>query len=422
MTTTRLQHPRLGIPQHPLRRNVTDAVLGGVCAGIACRLGIDTRRVRLAAALLSLVFGVGLVVYMLCWIAMYRDGEDVPIARRLDGEQRTATIVAWLLAAVLAVLLLVARLDIAVLSPYAWSILLSLVLGVVVWRGSSSSERTHLEAIAQTLPVLGVASGRGWRAIVWRVIPATILIVVGLQILGRVGGVWGAAVPAFLGGGVLIIGILIMLAPWWLQNVRDLSSERRVRVRAEERAALATHVHDSVLQTLTLIERSADDPVTVRRLARAQERDLRSWLFAPDYVGATARNDETFASQLRAIQRDVEQDYGVRVDLVVVGDAPLEERLSGLIAAAREAAVNAAKWSGAQAFSVYGEVEPDAISIYVRDTGVGFDPAAVPDDRQGLSHSIRARVEQLGGSSSVRTASGEGTEVTVSMSRAVVSP
>ena len=420
--TNLLQHPRLGVPQHPLCRNVTDAVLGGVCAGIACRLGVRTRNVRLAIALLSLIFGIGLVVYMVLWLALRRDGEDVAIAKRLEGQRRTSSIVSWLLAGVLAVLLVISRLNLAFFSPYAWSVLLSAVLIVAVWRGSSAPERTHLEGIAQALPVLGVASGRGWRAIVWRVIPATVLIVAGLQILRQVGGVWGAAVPALIGGLVLIIGILIMLAPWWLQNVRDLSRERRVRVRAEERAALVTHVHDSVLQTLTLIERSANDPATVRRLARAQERELRTWLFAPELIGVTAQPDGTFAGQLRAIQHDVEEDYGVRVDLVVVGDAPLDERIGGLVAAAREAAVNAAKWSGVETFSVYGEVEPDTVSIYVRDTGVGFDPDAVADDRQGLSHSIRARIEQLGGSSTVRTAPGEGTDVALSLARAVVAP
>jgi len=420
--TNHLQHPRLGVPQHPLCRNVTDAVLGGVCAGIACRLGVRTRNVRLTTALLSLIFGIGLVVYMVLWLALRRDGEDVAIAKRLEGQRRTSSIVFWLLAGVLTVLLVISRLNLDFFSPYAWSVLLSVVLTVAVWRGSSAPERTHLEGIAQALPVLGVASGRGWRAIVWRVIPATFLIVAGLQILRQVGGVWGAAVPALIGGVVLIIGVLIMLAPWWLQNVRDLSSERRVRVRAEERAALVTHVHDSVLQTLTLIERSASDAATVRRLARAQERELRSWLFAPELIGVVARDGETFANQLRAIQHDIERDYGVRVDLVVVGDVPLDERIGGLVGAAREAAINAAKWSGAETFSIYGEVEPDTVSTYVRDNGVGFVPAAVADDRQGLAHSIHARLEQLGGSSTVRTTLGEGTDVALSVSRAVVTP
>ena len=418
-TTTHLQHVRLGVPQHPLRRNVPEATLGGVCAGIACRLGIRTTYVRLATALASLVFGVGLVVYMIMWLAICRDGEDQPIARRLEGQRRTSSVVLWLLAAVLAILILITRLGLALLSPYAWSVLLSLVFLVVIWRGSSANERAHLEDFAQALPVLGVASMRGWRAIAWRLIPAAVLIVVGLQILQQVGGVWGAAVPALIGGAALIVGVLVLLAPWWLQTVRDLSRERRVRVRAEERAALVAHVHDSVLQTLTLIERSAADPAAVRRLARAQERELRTWLFAPDQVGATTPTDETFATQLRSIQHDVERDYGVRIELVVVGDAPIDERISGLLAATREAAINAAKWSGDDHFSIYGEVEPAAISVYVRDTGVGFDPATVPDDRQGLALSIRARVEQIGGSSSVRTKVGAGTDVALTITREV---
>lgn len=400
-----------------MKRNVPDAILGGVCSGIACRLGVRTRHVRLVTAVLSLFFGLGLFGYVLFWIGVRRDGEDTPIARHLEGRHRASIGLLWSLVIVLTVLVVLSRLNLSVVGPYAWSVLLSAVGVVAIWRGASRSERAHLEGIVHELPVLGVASQRGWRAIVWRVIPATILIVIGLQILSRVGGVWGAAVPALIGGVVLIIGVLVMLAPWWLENVRDLSRERRVRVRAEERAALVTHVHDSVLQTLTLIERSAEDHAAVRRLARAQERELRAWLFAPDLIGAASDNTGSFADELRVLQHEIERDYGVRIDLVVVGDLAREDRITRLVAAAREAAINAAKWSGVDHFSIYGEVEPDELSVYVRDTGVGFDPVAVADDRHGIVHSIRARVEQISGSCVVRTELGHGTEVTLRVPR-----
>ncbi len=416
MTTIRYQRPLPGLPQHPLRRNVPDAALGGVCAGLACRLGVRPRTVRIVAALCGLAVGVGLLAYVVLWMALPRDGEDEPIAHRLERLHRTSTIL-WALAVVLVVLVALSHRNLYLLGPYAWSILLSGVGMVGVWRGASDAERAHLEDVARATPVLGAATARGWRAVAWRVVPAAALVVVGLQMLSRVGGIWGAAVPALIGGIALLGGTLILLAPWWLQNVLDLSTERRERIRAEERATLATHVHDSVLQTLTLIERSAGDRTEVIRLARAQERELRGWLFAPGLIGATNLENATFAGQLRALQHDVERDYGVRVELVVVGDCPSDPRVGDLVAATREAAVNAAKWSGVEQVSVYGEVEPDEISVYVRDTGVGFDPDEVALDRRGLAHSIHQRVRQIGGSSVARSTPGEGTEVALRLPR-----
>lgn len=416
MTTNQYQRPQPGLPQHPLRRNVPDAVLGGVCAGLACRLGVRPRTLRIVTALLGLAVGVGLMAYVVLWLVLPRDGEDEPIARRLTQLHRTSTVL-WGLALVLLVLVALSNRSLYLLGPYVWSILLSGVAMAGVWRGASDAERAHLEDVARVTPVIGAATTRGWRGVAWRVVPALILVVAGLQLLSRVGGIFGAAVPGLLGGGALLGGILILLAPWWLKNVLDLSTERRERIRAEERATLAAHVHDSVLQTLTLIERSAGDRTEVVRLTRAQERELRDWLFAPDLIGTKSHEGATFAEQLRGLQHDVERDYGVRVELVVVGDCTSDQRITDLVAAAREAAVNAAKWSGVDQFSVYGEVEPDEVSVYVRDTGVGFDRHAVALDRRGLAHSIHQRVRQIGGSSVVRSAPGEGTEIALRLPR-----
>ncbi len=162
----------------------------------------------------------------------------------------------------------------------------------------------------------------------------------------------------------------ILLAPWWLATLNDLTGERRQRVRMEERADVATHLHDSVLQTLTLIERSAGDEAAVKRLARTQERELREWLFNPEGSGDSG----TFLSDLRALENEIENDYGVRVDLVVVGDCESNERVTALVAAGREAAINAARWSGSDLVSIYAEVEESTISLFVRDQGSGFDP------------------------------------------------
>jgi signal transduction histidine kinase len=220
-----------------------------------------------------------------------------------------------------------------------------------------------------------------------------------------------------LGGVALVIAAIVLaLGPWWLRIARELVLERQARVRAEERADIAARVHDSVLQTLALIQRRADDPAKVIQLARLQERELRSWLFegrAPNQIDA----DLTFAAGVRQIQQDVETRYGVPVEAVTVGDTELDDNLSALLAAAREATVNAAKWSGADVISLFAEVEPAEVSLVVRDRGQGFDPEAVPDDRKGLAESVHGRMTRRGGTAAVSTGVGEGTKVTLKMPR-----
>jgi signal transduction histidine kinase len=174
-----------------------------------------------------------------------------------------------------------------------------------------------------------------------------------------------------------------------------------------------------VLQTLALIQRRADDPQQVVQLARAQERELRSWLFEGRTLGD---GDATTVSEgVRQIQRDVEARHGVPVEVVTVGDCPLDDDLNALLAAAREATVNAAKWSGASVISVYAEVEPKQVEVAVRDRGKGFDPDAVPGDRKGLAQSVRGRMSRHGGSVTVQSAVGEGTKVTLTMPRSAAS-
>jgi signal transduction histidine kinase len=205
---------------------------------------------------------------------------------------------------------------------------------------------------------------------------------------------------------------MLVLAPWWLRIGRDLVLERQARIRAEEREEMAARVHDSVLQTLALIQRRAEDPQKVIQLARLQERELRSWLFEGRGL---SDGDLTLAAGVRQIQEDVESRYGVPVEAVIVGDGPLDENLSALLAAAREATVNAAKWSGASVISLFAEVEPDSASVVVRDRGKGFDPSAVPSDRKGLAESVHGRMSRRGGTALVVSDLGEGTKVTLKM-------
>jgi signal transduction histidine kinase len=67
--------------------------------------------------------------------------------------------------------------------------------------------------------------------------------------------------------------------------------------------------------------------------------------------------------------------------------------------------------------AVFAEVEPGEVSLFVRDRGCGFDPETVPDDRKGLAESVHARMARRGGSATVRSAPGQGTEVSLRMPR-----
>ena len=201
--------------------------------------------------------------------------------------------------------------------------------------------------------------------------------------------------------------------------MRALGEERRARIRTEERAEIAAHLHDSVLQTLALIQQQSDSAREVRRLARGQERELRSWLYGPQGYGQPRTNGAApaFAATLHAAAGEVEDTYAVSMQVVVVGDCALDQPLPALVQASREAMVNAAKHAGVAAVSVYAEVEPGQVHVFIRDRGAGFDPAAIAADRHGLADSIRGRMQRHGGTVTLRTAPGDGTEVQLGAAR-----
>jgi signal transduction histidine kinase len=207
--------------------------------------------------------------------------------------------------------------------------------------------------------------------------------------------------------------------PWWLKLVRDLGEERRERIVETERAEIAAHLHDSVLQTLALIQRQSDQPREVLRLARGQERELRHWLYGPTGYGRSGSGEPTLdaglADAITAAAAEVEDTYAIDVRPVVVGDHPLDDGLRALVLAAREAMVNAAKHAEVTEMSVYVEVEPGEVHVFVRDRGVGFDPDAVPGDRHGLADSVHGRMTRHGGTVRLRSTPGEGTEVHLAM-------
>jgi signal transduction histidine kinase len=402
--------------ERPLRRSADNAVLGGVCGGLARRLGVSTRWLRVLAVLSIVPAGVGLLAYMACWTLVPRETEVRSVASRVVEDRRQLQIVLAVGTVALAILVTLQAIGLHGPGVFAWPLLLSSVGALVVWRGASDEERARLQERIDAAPLVSMATSTGWRTIALRACVGGALLLVGAVLLSKVGSLRGAAIGVFVGAVLVSAGFLVLFAPWWLRTVRDLSSERRERVRAQERADVAAHLHDSVLQTLLLIQKSASEPAKVVRLARNQERELRHWLFDPR-ASARRSGTNTFATMTEAIERDVEEAYGVGVELVVVGDCDLDDAVSAILGAGREAAVNAAKWSGTESFSMFAEVEPTRVSMFVRDLGRGFDPAAVPADRRGIECSIRERMERFGGHATVRSAPGTGTEVELMLPR-----
>lgn len=400
----------------PLRRVFDGRVLGGVAAGIARRTGFNAGLIRAVLVIGALITsGLLAALYVVAWLVVPAEGTDTAIGTRALTDKRGIGL-ALALTSVLAVGLVVASaLHAAWITGLAVPLLVCAAGLVLIARNAPESERQYLRELAD--PVATTTGGCRARRLL-RIGLAVLLLIAGLAAL--LGGREKAyqllqplaGVVALVGGSALAFG------PWWLRIARDLVAERQARIRAEERAEMASRIHDSVLQTLALIQRRADDPHQVTKLARAQERELRSWLFdgrPPGSLGDQAAG--TVADGIRLLQQEVEAQHGISVDAVTVGNCDLDEELTALLEAAREATVNAAKWSGAPLVSIFAEVEPESVALFVRDRGCGFDPATVPADRKGLAESIRGRVARRGGTATIRSAPGAGTEVSLVMPR-----
>jgi signal transduction histidine kinase len=393
-------------------------LVGGVAGGLGARFGVDGNVVRLLFAVLVIADGSGLALYVLAWLVMVRQGETESVARRALADRRTVALglaIATLLACLLIAL---ASLGLVVLASVVWPASFAAAGLVVLWRGLAHDEKAFLRQAAEQATLPGRPDRSSRRGLVTRVVLGVGLVVLGLGILVATRHPSSSSFEALAPAAVVVLGFLVIFGPWWLTVARDLADERRQRVRSQERADMAAVVHDSVLQTLALIQRASDDPAEVKRLARAQERDLRSWLFDGRAPGSfDTRDVKTLAEGVGVIQREVEESHRVAVESVVVGDCLLDDALRALLAAGREATVNAAVWSGTTTVALFAEVENGRVSLYVRDRGRGFDPAAVPGDRRGISESIRARMARHGGTAGVRSVPGEGTEVELVMTR-----
>ena len=359
-------------------RSHEGAVLAGVCTRLGSRYGVDPLILRIGFVIAALAGGIGLLAYVALAV-LHPTGW-------LDGLslRRSWKVGAGVGLLVLSVLLTLRELGIWFSDVLVWPTVLTTTGLALLWRQSGLP--VHAGGRRTLLGVALIAGG-------------------GIALLSSTDSLGGLGDLA-LSGAVVFVGTALVFGPWWVRLSQALTAERAARIRSQERAEVAAHLHDSVLQTLALIQRRADDPREVAQLARRQERELRAWLNEEP-----AAAGESLAAALRAVAADVEALHGVPVEVVAVGDAPMDERLGALVAAAREALLNAARFSGADRVDVFAEVAEDRIEVFVRDRGTGFDRAAVPEDRRGLRESIEGRMTRHGGTATVTTAPGAGTEV-----------
>jgi two-component sensor histidine kinase len=280
----------------------------------------------------------------------------------------------------------------------------------IIWRQADDAQRARW--LRMSTRIGGVGSGQSGWAVAARIGGGALLVATSVGLFLVQAGQFRAARNGLLAILAVLVGVGLITGPWWYRLVADLSAERRERIRSQERAELAAHLHDSVLQTLALIQRHVHEPREVARLARGQERELRSWLYRPE-----ARPEARFAAAMEGVSAEVEDAYAVQVETVVVGDADLDDGLAAVVQATREALVNAARHAAVTEVSLYAEIEPERVTVFVRDRGVGFDRASVPGDRHGVAGSIEGRMGRHGGTAAVRSTPGAGTEVELTMTR-----
>jgi len=361
---------RLPLALPGLRRAEGDGAIAGVCAGIARSLRVDATLVRLTFALLAFAGGAGVAAYAGAWLALATENGPRPSPRRrLLGYAALA------------------------------------VAGAIALRGFGFSDSLIWPA---TLCGAGILLARGRSGI--PVVVGLSLAVLGVIVFVDQNASGNGRDAAFESSAVAI-ALLLVLGPWAWRLAAERDAERTARIRSQERSEMAARVHDSVLQTLALVQREAGDSRRVAALARRQERELRAWLY-PD-----PRTDGAgLASAMDAAATEVEELHGVPVELVRTGDVPLDDRLEALVLAAREAMANAAQHSGADQISAFVDVGEDEVAIFVRDRGGGFDPEAVAVDAHGIAESIRGRMTRAGGTAAL-TSSTDGTEVELRLGR-----
>ena len=398
-----------GVARPRLERSQTDRVVAGVAGGIGRHLGVDSNLVRAGFAGLSLAFGFGIVVYLLTWLLAPLEvapATDSP-PRRVAAPTARQFFGIGLVAGGLLVLLWVSGFWFG--GDLGWPVVLAAIGFAILWARSTDDGRGRWTLSSLGTPLGSVVTGQ---VSLPRIAIGSLLILAGMAVFLATNTSLAAAGNMLLAMIVAIGGLALLAGPWVWSLGRELVDERSSRIRSEARAEMAAHLHDSVLQTLALIQR-AKAPREMASLARTQERELRAWLYgrAPALAGVRLRD------AIDAMAGRIERQHQVSVEAVVVGDAELDDRLRGLVNACAEAVANAARHSGSTSISVYVEVEEDTVSAFVRDQGSGFDPNGVPSDRRGIADSIVGRMERRGGSAHVHSRPGGGTEVVLQLPR-----
>ncbi|MPZ62817.1 MAG: PspC domain-containing protein [Propionibacteriales bacterium] len=413
-----------GIPLRRATRSTEDRLLGGVASGLAGHLGLPVLWVRLGFIAAATISGFGALVYAVLWVLLPLDRkfEDAPAGlaaaerrglRTPQGSRR------WQDAGSLVALAAVGLGAVIVVGQTGfggdlvfWPFVLAAVGLAVLWRQADEAQRARWADTSSRLNPARAIFGGGGLAAGARLIVGAALLVTALAALIAQSGNVALLDDLLLATVVGVVGIGLIVWPWIYRLTSDLSTERRERIRSQERADMAAHLHDSVLQTLAMIQTQSGDPRRVAKLARAQERDLRRWLYdeVPDA-------GDSLATVLRIAAAEVEDTHDLPVEVVTVGDRPLDDDLAAMGRAAREAMLNAAKHSGADKVDVFAEIGENAVEVFVRDRGVGFDPAMVPEDRYGVRGSIISRMERHRGEADVRSSPGEGTEIRLKLNR-----
>jgi len=408
-----------------LTRDTRHGWVAGVLAGIGDRIGVDPLWLRIAFVIAAIATGgLLLLAYLIAWAALpAAEGGPAPMARfgrssRGRGDWRVA-VGAGLLT--LSALLAFRQLGIWWSDPIAWPLVLAAFGVALLWvrsprRSAPPADRPAAELSPPSPSAEAPRKRVGSRLAEQYSGAFGVLLVVGAALLFLSSNhVLGGVRDAALTGVVVLVALALILAPFLWRLGRNLAAERAERIRSEERAQLAAHLHDSVLQTLTLMQKRADDPREVASLARRQERELREWLAGG---GASENGGRSLDSELRAAAVAIEDDHRVAIEAIVVGDCELDARAEAVLGAAREALLNAARHSGDTGpIRVYAEIDDAGIAVFVRDRGAGFDPGAVPEDRRGVRESIVGRMQRAGGRAEIRSSPGGGTEVSIEIAR-----
>ena len=395
---------KAGSSRPPLVRDPSHRVVAGVAAGVATHLRLPVWLVRVFFVALAFAGAAGLLAYALLW-AFVPLGSPRPEqgAEKVTGGRRAGvsrTVVVSLGALAIGLLLLADPSQFALTG--GWQLVLIAMGAALVWLRVDDEQRASLFATVEERP-------SGFSGVFQLAVGVLLVGGGALALLGGGGG-WDQLAQVLTAAIVTVLGLALVAGPYVIRAYRDRDAERRERIRAQERAEIAARIHDSVLQTLTLVQRNADDPREVARLARAQERDLRTVLY-----GGPPAATGTLRASLQTIAAEVEDDHGVVVDVVCVGDNTIDERVASLLGAVKEALLNAARHSGTTApISLYAEAGARDVVVFVRDRGTGFDLDAVPDDRLGVRESIIGRMQRAGGSAEVRSTPA-GTEVRLTL-------